>query len=234
MKAVLDHVEDIAEHIKTFWFMPERHVRFTAGQFTELYLPHPDADNRGVKRWFTISSSPTDELISITTKYAVERSSSFKKFLFGLEPGSPVSLADPMGDFVLPKDTTIPLIYVAGGIGVTPIHSMVKYLSDREEKRDITLLYAVNKEEDLCFTQLFKEYDMRFIPIVKEPSAGWKGETGVITIERLQDFVHQSPESLVYLSGPEPMTKALADGLKKAGVNKHRIVTDFFPGYSHL
>ena len=223
MKAVLDHVEDIAENIKTFWFKPERRVRFTAGQFTELYLPHPNADNRGNKRWFTISSSPTDELISITTKYATERSSSFKEFLFSLEPGSQVSLADPMGDFVLPKDTTIPLIYVAGGIGVTPIHSMVKYLYDREEQRDIALLYAVNNEQERCFNELFQDYPLQFAPII-----------GGVTVEQLHEFAHKSPDSLIYLSGPEAMTKALVDGLKKSGINKQRIVTDFFPGYSHL
>jgi len=234
VKAILDHVDNTATNIKTFWFRPERPVRYTAGQFTELYLPHSSPDNRGDKRWFTISSSPTDELISITTKYAAEGSSSFKRCLFGLKPGAQVSLADPMGDFVLPKDPAIPLVFVAGGIGVTPIHSMVKYLADREEERDITLIYGANKQRDVSFASLFRRFPLDFVPIIKEPSKSWKGESGVITVERVVEAAQESPNSLVYLSGPEPMIKALVDGLKKAGVNKHRIVTDFFPGYSHL
>lgn len=233
MKAVLDHVDDTATNIKTFWFKPERQVRYTAGQFTELYLPHAGTDKRGDKRWFTVSSSPSDELLSITTKYAIEGSSSFKRYLFGLAPGTQVSLAEPMGDFVLPKDPAIPLLFVAGGIGVTPIHSMVKYLADTGEARTITLLYGANKQSELCFTQLFKNYEMNYVPIIKEPSKTWKGETGFVTVERILEAAQTLPNAIVYLSGPEPMTKALANGLKKAGINKHRIVTDFFPGYSH-
>jgi ferredoxin-NADP reductase len=234
VKAVLDHIEDIATNIKTFWFKPERTVHQVAGQFTELYLPHSDADDRGEKRWFTLSNSPTDDLLSITTKYAGDTSSSFKKHLFSLEPGSPVSLADPMGDFVLPKDTTIPIVYVAGGIGVTPIHSMVKYLTDTDEKRNITLLYGVNHQDEIAFNELFERYPMRYIPIVKEPLPDWKGETGMVTVDHILDAMNVSPHSLAYLSGPEPMTKALAEGLKKAGVSKNRIVTDFFPGYAAI
>lgn len=235
MKATLDHTEDIATNIKTFWFKPERNVHQIAGQFTEIYLPHDQPDDRGIKRWFTLSDSPTDGLLSITTKYAGDdKSSSFKKHLFKLEPGAVVNLADPMGDFVLPKDTSIPIVYVAGGIGVTPIHSMVKYLADTHEKRDITLLYAVNHQDDLAFTELFENYDLKFIPIVKEANPDWKGETGTITVERILAEANKDPRSLIYLSGPEPMIEALADGLKEAGVSKNRIVTDFFPGYTQF
>ncbi|HEU4914535.1 MAG TPA: FAD-dependent oxidoreductase [Candidatus Saccharimonadales bacterium] len=234
MKAVLDHIEDTAANIKTFWFKPERSVHQTAGQFTELYLPHQQSDNRGDKRWFTLSNSPADKLLSITTKYAGESSSSFKKYLFSLQPGAPVSLADPMGDFVLPKDTSIPIVYVAGGIGVTPIHSMVKYLLGANEKRNITLIYAVNHQDELAFGELFQNSDIKYIPVVKEPGPGWTGEVGTVTTERILSAMRPSEQSLVYLSGPEPMVEALADALKKAGVSKNRIVTDFFPGYTSI
>lgn len=234
MRATLDRVETTATNIKTFWFKPERNPRQIAGQFTELYLPHADTDDRGDKRWFTLSNSPTEPLLSITTKFAGDSSSSFKKQLFALQPGAVVSLADPMGDFVLPKDSSVPLVFVAGGIGVTPIHSMVKYLADHDEKRDITLFYAVNHEDELAFTSLFAAYPMRFVPIVREPSSSWQGQTGLLESERVLDALQASPESLVYLSGPEPMIKALATQLQQNGVNKRRIVTDFFPGYSQL
>src|SRR5687767_16013481 len=110
MNVTFDHIEDIAANIKTFWFKPERPVRYTAGQFTEIYLPHPNADERGQKHWFTVSSSPTDPMVSITTKFALDRSSTFKQTLRALEPGTKLHLADPMGDFVLPKDKNIPLV----------------------------------------------------------------------------------------------------------------------------
>jgi len=88
---------------RTFYFRPEQPLSYTAGQFTELTIPHKRPDERGLKRWFTLSSSPTSELLSITTKFNNDKSSSFKKALFGLKPGAELTMAEPMGDFVLPK-----------------------------------------------------------------------------------------------------------------------------------
>src|SRR5688572_27736052 len=172
MNVTFDHTEDVAHNIKTFWFRPERKVRYIAGQFTEIYLPHDDADDRGIRRWFTLSSSPTDDLVSITTKFASHRSSTFKQHLSDLKPGTPLKLADPMGDFVLPKDPGIPIVFVAGGMGITPMHSMVKWLEDTGEKRDVHLIYAVTEEDELAFVPLFKNYNLKFTPVVKTPAPG--------------------------------------------------------------
>jgi ferredoxin-NADP reductase len=231
MNVILDHTEDIAKNIKTFWFKPERPMRNIAGQFTELYLPHEHADNRGQRRWFTISSSPTEDMVSITTKFFGEQASTFKKTLFALQPGAPLKLADPMGDFVLPKDTSTPLVFVAGGIGVTPMRSMVKWLLDTREKRSIHLIYAANKLEDVAFEPLFRQYGLKLTTVIKEPPAGYEGESGQLDADRILTIAGDDDKSLIYLSGPEPMTEALTKGLKAKGVNKHRLVTDYFPGY---
>lgn len=231
MNAIFDHSEDTAKNIKTFWFKPEQPMRYVAGQFTELYLPHDSPDNRGVRRWFTISSSPTDDMLSITTKFFGDQASTFKKKLFSLRPGTQVKLADAMGDFVLPKDASIPLVFVAGGIGVTPMHSMVKWLSDTKEKRDIHLIYAVNTYEDVAFETLFRNYGFTFTPVVKEPGTNYKGETGTLDANRILQLAGNDETSLIYLSGPEPMIESFTKGLKDKGINKHRLVTDYFPGY---
>jgi ferredoxin-NADP reductase len=206
MNVIFDHSEDIAKNIKTFWFKPERPVRYTAGQFTELYLPHDNPDNRGQRRWFTVSSSPTDDMLSITTKFAGETASTFKKTLFALEPGTPLKLAEPMGDFVLPKDINTPLIFVAGGIGITPMHSMVKYLLDSHEQRPIQLIYAANTPEDIAFEPLFREYGLPFIPVIKEASPKYAGETGTLDAARILKLVNDYGKALIYLSGPETMS----------------------------
>ena len=101
MRAVFDHYDDESDDIRTFWFEPERELRYTAGQFTELTLEHPAPDERGKKRWFTLSSTPSAKLVSITTRHARDRSSSFKKALWNLQPGHEGDLADAKGDFVL-------------------------------------------------------------------------------------------------------------------------------------
>jgi ferredoxin-NADP reductase len=210
-------------------------MQYTAGQFTELTLKHPEPDERGVKRWFTLSSSPTDELVSITTRYAGDdKSSTFKKTLFALQPGDKVELADAMGDFVLPKHVQTPLIFVAGGIGITPFHSMFKWLADTGEQRDIRFLYAVNTEDDIIFQDTYDKAGVHATIIVGNPSEAWGGLRGRLDAETILGIEKPNDDSLIYLSGPEPMIEALEAGLQKHGVDKRQIVGDFFPGYTSL
>ena len=234
MNAVFDHAEDVAHNIRSFWFQPEKPVRYTAGQFTEIYLPHENADARGIKRWFTLSSSPTDEMVSITTKFASHQGSTFKQHLAKLEPGTPLKLADPMGDFVLPKDKTIPLVFVAGGMGITPMYSMIKWLNDTGEKRNIHLIYAVTEEDEMAFVPLFKEYGLKFTPVVKQPVGEYQGETGSINVDRILQIAPGDDRTMYYLSGPEPMVEAFFKEFPSKGVPEDRLVTDYFPGYQQF
>lgn len=231
MQVVFDHTESVAQNIKTFWFKPTKQIVYMAGQYTEIQLPHTHPDERGIKRWFTISSSPTDNLVSITTKFTPKRGSTFKRTLASLKPGTKLNLAGPMGDFVLPKDRTIPLLFVAGGMGITPMHSMVKWLKDTNEQRNIHLVYAVSSVEQLAFQDLFASYNLKFTPIVKEPTPDWKGEVGRLTADRVINLAGNDSRTLIYISGPEPMVETLVHDMGKLGVKKNRLVTDYFPGY---
>jgi ferredoxin-NADP reductase len=234
MNVTFAHTEQIAHNIQTFWFKPEKPVRYTAGQFTEIQLPHDDADDRGIKRWFTLSSSPTEEMISITTKFASHQGSTFKQHLRELQPGTPLKLASTMGDFVLPKDKTIPLVFVAGGMGITPMRSMAKWLSDTGEKRDIHLIYAVTEEDELAFVPLFKEYDLKFTPVVKQPNGDYKGETGSLSVGCILELAPDDGRNMYFLSGPEPMIENFVKEFEAKGFAKDRLVTDYFPGYQQF
>lgn len=234
MQVTLDHTKDEAANIRTFYFRPEQPVHYTAGQFIELTLKHPRPDKRGVKRWFTLSSSPTDDFLTITTKFANEKSSSFKKTLFGLKPGAKLIMSDPMGDFVLPKLIQTPLVFVAGGIGITPFHSILTWLTATNEERPIKLLYAVRNEDEIVFQETFKKAGIEPTIIVSDPSPAWGGERGRLSAELIMDLTKPSEDALIYVSGPEPMVEALEKDLKKAGLRKDQFVGDFFPNYSGI
>lgn len=220
MKVTLDHVQPIAQNIFTFWFRPEKPVRHIAGQFIELRIPHDHKDKRGDKRWFTLSSAPTEELISISTKFADADGSSFKTALRELKPGALLDMASPMGDFVLPKDPSIPLLFVAGGMGITPFRSIIKYLQDSEEKRDIELIYAVRDKSEAAFLEIFTKMGDKF-----------ELATDRINAEKILGKAKDPENQYIYLSGPEPMVEVLDKELKSKGFNKKHIQTDFFPGY---
>lgn len=231
MKAVLDHTQDEANNIRSFFFKPEQPVQFTAGQFAEWTLKHPDTDKRGVKRWFTISSSPNNELVSITTKFAGDTGSSFKRTLFDLKPGDEILISDPMGDFVLPKLVQTPLVFVAGGIGITPFHSILQWLAETGEERPIKLIYGVRSEDEIIFQETFDKSGIQPTIVVSDPSDAWGGERGRIDAEMIMGLAKPSEDTLVYVSGPEPMVEALEAALPKAGLDKGQFVGDFFPNY---
>lgn len=235
MKAVFDHSKDEAANIRTFYFRPEKPVDYTAGQYTQLALPHPHPDKRGPRRWFTLSSAPGGEFLTITTKYAGDgATSSFKRTMFNLKPGTEVHMAEPMGDFVLPKLIQTPLVFVAGGIGITPFHSILEWLARTGEQRSIRLLYGVRSEEEIIFEETFGRAGVQPTIVVSDPSPSWGGERGRMTAELIMGLEKPSEDTLVYLSGPEPMVEALGEGLKKAGLPKQRLVTDAFPNYAAI
>lgn len=222
MNVIFDHKEQLAPSIVSYYFKPPGIVRYIAGQFIELTLPHKNPDERGIKRWFTISSAPQNDFIVITTKHSAGNGSSFKNELASLHPGTTVHMSDPMGDFVLPKDKTLPLVFVAGGIGITPFHSMLAWLDNKNEQRDIQLVYAVKAAEELVFTSLFENMDIDYITLTgKRPTAS-----------AIEDIVGGLENKRLYLSGPEPMIEALEQQFINIDIDEDRIVTDFFPNYS--
>lgn len=215
--------DPVAPNIRSFHFKPTQPVTHTAGQFIQLELPHDNPDDRGTKRWFTVSSSPTEAGLTITTKFAGDKSSTFKKTLFSLQPGTELEMAEPEGDFTLPDDQALKLIFIAGGIGVTPYRSMVKYLADSDEVRDITLLYGVQAEAELAFIDLFKEYGVQLTTVINQR----------FTTDTLMTAIGHPAGKLVYVSGPEPMVEALTDSLVKAGLPADQLKSDYFPGYEN-
>lgn len=232
MQITFDHVDNNTPTVSTFYFVPERPVSYTAGQFIRLTLPHEPADDRGVKRWFTLSSSPTDELISITTKFAKKDGSSFKQTLQNLKAGDTATISDPMGDFVLPKLVQTPLVFVAAGIGITPFLSIFKWLKVTGEDRPIKLIQAVNNEDEIGFVDIFDKVNQHATVVVSQPSAAWGGERGHLSAELILGLGDPTADTLIYVSGPESLVETLVKDLRASGLEKHQIVADYFPGYS--
>ncbi len=204
----------------SFDFRPIRPVRYIPGQFIELTVPHDNSDSRGIKRWFTLFSSPTDDLLSITTRIT-KQPSSYKATLASLEPGTQLQMASPMGDFILPKDESIPLVFVAGGIGITPFHSIVSWLHATHQTRDIQLLHAIADETDDIFSDIKSALGDHYHISTKRLSA--------------DDIVSLTTDRhYIYLSGPEPMVESLNDQLLAHKINKNHIHTDFFSGYTQI
>lgn len=228
------HKESITPDIVSLFFEPLEPFNYTAGQFIELNLKHDKPDSRGIRRWFTLASAPEDEYLQITTRYAGKNSSSFKKAFVNLSAGTQLSFSPPEGDFTLPKNPDTKLIFVAGGIGITPIHSMVKHLLITEQQRDVRIIHGINNLDESLFSDVFDAYQADVELVISKSSSKWQGATGYITAEQILAATTSQSNYLVYLSGPEPMIEKLNADLLSAGVPSKRIKTDFFPGYQTI
>lgn len=231
MKVSFSHHHDEADNIRTFFFKPERKLDYIAGQFIELTLKHDSPDDRGEKRWFTLSSSPNEKLLSVTTKQTSSRQSSYKEALWKLKPGYELHMSEAMGDFVLPKQLNTKIIFIAGGIGITPFHSIISQLYEPKERSNIKLLYAVNNENEIIFQETFNKASTSSTIIVSQPSSSWGGEQGRLDVEKIIGLGEPDKNTMIYISGPEPMVESLDKGLRKTGIKPSQLVLDFFPNY---
>jgi ferredoxin-NADP reductase/Na+-translocating ferredoxin:NAD+ oxidoreductase RnfD subunit len=212
-------------------------MQFIPGQYLEWTLPHVKLDSRGNRRYFTIASSPTEKELRLGVRIDPQHSS-FKETLTTLEKGEKIIGAQLAGDFTLPKESEKKLVFIAGGIGVTPFRSMVKYLLDKNEKRNIVMFYASAIVEGFVYQDLFdaaksiglKIHYLLTMPVAEVPKS-WRGKIGYMTEEMVLAEVPDYKERVFYLSGPNAMVDAYKELLRKMGVPHSSIVTDYFPGF---
>ncbi|MBI2797846.1 FAD-dependent oxidoreductase [Candidatus Saccharibacteria bacterium] len=239
MKLIFIKREKIATDAWANHFEKPAGFDYQPGQFIEVVLKHPNEDDRGEKRWFTLSSSPTEPDLVIRTRFVQSRRSSFKAALYHLEPGDSMEFTGPDGDFVLPKPKSEKLVWVAGGIGITPFRSQLKYMLDTNDlDRKIILFYGNRTEQDNIVDDLLKEVSakmpkFKLVEVLSEsPPAGWQGEHGYIDPALIKKYVQDLNNFDYYVSGPEPMVDALKDKLTGVGIAEDQIHGDWFPGYT--
>jgi ferredoxin-NADP reductase len=235
MEVRLEHIEAIAKEVKTFWVKSEQPVRYQAGQFADVYLPHNNPDERGIRRWLTLSSSPTEPLIGLTVTFADKPLSTYKQALLKLRPGDSLQMLEPMGDIVLPKDPKTPLVFVAGGIGIVPFRAIAKWLADHNEPRPIKLLYSEKTEQNLLYMPLLEQaFGTGLLPTLTRPKATWQGQTGRITVERILELAGDDERTLVFIAGPQAMVELLVAELQRQGIPRQRIAADYFNGLENI
>ncbi|HMH58623.1 MAG TPA: FAD-dependent oxidoreductase, partial [Galbitalea sp.] len=162
-------------------------------------------------------------------------SSSLKKALLGLEPGEIVSATEVGGDFLLPKELTRPLLFVAGGIGITPFMSHLEQIAGAGESRDVVVLYSASSATELAYSDRLKTLGhpvLLLAPAAPKPlPKNWTylGH-GPLTADLLESAIPDAHSRAAYVSGPPAFVHVVRTLLRKAQV--HSIKTDFFAGYT--
>ena len=224
MKLTLNATRQEAPDTVSFIFATEQPLQWKAGQLLRYVLNHPDPDDRGLHRFFSIASAPYERHVMLTTRFAA-RSSSFKKTLKNLQPGDAIEAFDLEGDFVV-DDAEKTFVFIAGGIGITPFRSILLDLDYCRKPVNVQLLYA-NHDDDFVYREELEALRNRQA----------KFEINyVVSPDRIDDksiprLVPDMERPVFYVSGPEPMVESMDETLKGIGVSDERIKNDFFPGY---
>lgn len=228
---------EIGNGILAFSFDYPEGFNHRLGQYMEWTLPVSEPDGRGNRRYFSIASSPTERELLIAARF-YPRSSRYKQAMAEMESGDPIVAAELSGDFVLPRDPGVPLVFIAGGIGITPFRSMIKYLVDTGEKRDIVLIYSNSAKEEIVFRDVFEEAErkigLKTVYTLTDPKRlpeDWTGRTGYVDEKMLRQEVPDFQERAYFVSGSPGMVETVKEVLRASGVRRRNVHSDYFPGY---
>lgn len=228
----------IAAHSVDFVFNPGKRLAYQPGQYMEWTLPHDGVDDRGNRRYFTLASSPTEPTLRLGVKF-YDPSSSYKKAMLDMTDQTHIVAAQVAGDFVLPKNKKRKLVFIAGGIGVTPFRSMVKYMLDRREARDVVLLYTASSEQDIAYADVFEQARQQlgisttYILTKANPAQPLRAHhrAGSIDGNLIRATVPDYQDCLFYISGSHQMVASVQASLRALHVPARHIKVDYFPGY---
>ncbi len=219
----LSSIRKITPGVESFIWDKPAGFSFYPGQYLDYKLPISDPN--GDTRAFTISASPTEDFLMLTTR---EGQSVFKKKLFALKPGETIDSSHPAGTFIL--DETSPAVMIAGGIGITPFRSMIKYAFDKKLTTPINLIYS-NSDDDFPFGEELKTWQ-KSLPNLKIQWINTSQE-GLLDKEKLQQLFskYNIQNTIYYLAGPPKMVDSFDQILQSLDIDKTNIRYDHFDGY---
>lgn len=218
---------------KSFIFKSDKEVEYMPGQFFYITLPKLNyPEPRGATRHFTLSSSPTENgILKITTRIRDE--SGYKKTLDELKIGETVEGEGPNGTFVLEESDITPNVFLAGGIGITPFRSMIKYISDKKLSTPVYLIYSNSNEEDITFKKELEKIS-RENPNIKINFI-ITNKTGRLDEQKLKQLLKEwelEIKNVTYwVVGPPPMVDAVEEILENIKISSGQIRTEKFTGY---
>lgn len=227
----------VAEGTMSFHFEKPTGFEYRAGQFADYTLLSPsETDEEGNTRGFTLASAPFEPTLMATTRM---RDTAFKRVLETMPLGTELELDAPYGSFTLHDDIERPAVFLTGGIGITPVRSIVLQSTQDRTGHTIVVFSSNNRPEDAAFMQEFDTAvaandNLTFVATMTEPSRSeqpWNGEIGRIDNGMITRHLDDLTTPIYYLSGPGGMVKAMRTLLNAAHVDADDIRTEEFTGY---
>jgi len=214
--------------IKSIRFEKPQGFSHLAGQYVFITL----SDGPEKTKHFTLSSSPTEGFLEITKRLTGHP---FANALAGLSPGDKVSIIGPFGDFTFQGEYD-KIGMLSGGIGITPLRSMIKYSIDEKLSASIIVLYSNSLESDIAFRDELEDIqrekpNIKIVETITRPGQDWKGVSGRINAEMVKKFIPDYLDRTFYTSGPQKMVDAMVSLMSELGVPEGQVKQEYFSGY---
>lgn len=229
--------EEIAAGTMAFRFEKPPGFDYKAGQFADYTLVNPsETDAEGNIRGFSLASAPYEDDLMLATRM---RDTAFKRVLKTMEIGTELMLDAPYGSFTLHNNTKIPAVFLTGGIGITPVRSIVLQAAHDGLPHKIFLFDSNRRPEDSAFLDDMmdaqkKNPNFTFVGTMTEMEKSgeeWHAERGFITKDMLSKYIGDLTRPIYYLCGPPEMVTAMRKILNGSGVDDDNIRTEEFSGY---
>jgi len=228
---------EIAEGTTEFTFERPAGFVYQSGQTIDLTLVNPpETDAEGNSRTFSLVSAPHEEVLKIATRM---RDTAFKRTLRDMEPGTELSLEGPFGSFLLHENTARPAVFLSGGIGITPFHSILSDAVERKLTHSLFLFFSNRRPEDTAFLDELQEFEKKnpnftlvaTMTEMEKSTKPWEGERGYINADMLARHLPKDASPIYYLAGPQAMVTAMRAMLNESGVSNDDIRFEEFAGY---
>jgi len=179
----------------------------------------------------SIASSPTENFLMFSTKIS---GSSFKKKFDWLKPGDKVKIKGPIGIFTL-NESFKNIVFLGGGIGITPFRNMIKYATDKKLPINLTLIYSNKTPDEICYREEWSIFEkqnpnLKVINTITEDQL-WQGRKGRIDEGLIKEFCDDLSNTLFYICGPPAMVEGLSQLLKSMNIPQQNIKIEKFAGY---
>ncbi len=226
---------DETPEVRTFRLVPLASNRlpfdFVPGQYLNLSLM---VDGKKVRRSYTIASSPTRAGYCELTVKREEHGVSSRHLHDAIREGSLLDVSAPAGRFTFTGAEAQNIVLIAGGVGITPLMSKIRYLTDLGWPGEIYLVFAVKTERDVIFRDELDYLRRRFpnlrvtVTTTRDDGTNWTGERGRISPELLSSVVPRLSSQHVHICGPVDMMNAIVEMLRGMGVPAESIKLESF------
>ena len=221
-------VHSIAENTTEVFVQRPAHFSFSAGQYVQVGVPRLQySDEKGRSRVFSIASSP-HESNHIAVAFR-DTGSGFKRTLAEMKAGDPVVIEGPYGSYILSDETNSPLVLVAGGIGITPHISMIRFASEKKMRIPITLVYANRSYKSAAYIEELKVLERDNKQFTLQLHMGSIDEHCIM--KAVQNVAQNKEAAAWLLSGPPAMVDRVRGILSLLGIDERRVFFEPFVGY---